>query len=430
MTCHPLQMRRSSFVLRPLVALVLSALVAASCGGSDEPDTATATSAPTQTTSVAAPTTTEASPATTATPATTSAPVTTAAPTTTAAPSDSFELIGAGPYAVGVTTITVGADTDRPLTVDLWFPLADDASGDPQQYTLLPGVYYESPDAVGADASAVSADGPFPLVVYSHGSGGLRYIHSNYTETLASHGYVVAAPDHTGNTSLELIANNPDPFEVIAANRPTDIRNLIDALEDPASAAGAFTASIDADRIAVTGHSFGGFTAYATVIGHDNPAGAIEPDERVDAIITLAPATGEQLLSDERLAAIDVPNMVIVGTDDKTTPVDPNVTRPWELSTFSPAYRVELLAAEHQTFTDVCDYQEFLPQLEGVPEFISAVIDDFAQDGCQPGDMQIDRAQALTNTFALRFLAEVFAAGDPLGSAEVAALEDVAFETK
>ena len=281
-----------------------------------------------------------------------------------------------------------------------------------------------------ATADSIATDGPFPLVVYSHGSGGLRYIHSNYTETIASHGYVVVAPDHTGNTSLELIAGNADDPDVIAFNRPNDISNLLDAVLDPASAAGAFTPAIDAERIAVTGHSFGGYTAYAMVVGHDNPAGNIEPDDRVDAIIALAPATGNGLLSDERLASISVPTMIIVGTDDATTPVDPNVDRPWELSTASPSYRVELVAAEHQTFTDVCDYQDFLPTLDAVPDIITSTIDDFAEAGCQPDDMPIERAQELTNTFALRFLDEVFSGGETVVTDLSTIPDDVLFGTK
>ena len=45
--------------------------------------------------------------------------------------------------------------------------------------------------------------GPFPVVIYSHGSGGLRYIASDYTEAIASYRYIVVAPDHTGNTAVD-----------------------------------------------------------------------------------------------------------------------------------------------------------------------------------------------------------------------------------
>jgi predicted dienelactone hydrolase len=417
-SCHGLCVRRSPRFFNRACSLALAALLATSCGsgdddqrsGSDEPSASTTTGAP----------------ATTASPTTTVAPTTT---TTTEAPKAELELVETGPYAVGVTTIRVDdGERGRPLTVDVWFPLAEGIVGSPRQYTLIPGVYYESPFAIAAEVESVATDGPFPLVVYSHGSNGLRYIHSNYTEMIASHGYVVAAADHTGNTSVDLLAGTSDDVDVIAFNRPTDVSVVIDEMLDVDSdVAGGIAAIIDPDRVAVTGHSFGGFTSYATISGYENTNGVYEADDRVDAIITLAPATNPALLSDERLAAVDVPTLVIVGTDDKTTPVDPNVTRPWELTTSEIAYRVELLAAEHQTFTDVCDYVDFLPTLAVVPQIITDTINNFATAGCQPGDMPVERAQPLTNTFAIAFLEEVFRDGAPIDPATTVIPDDVTY---
>ncbi len=418
---------------RVLVVLLAFGLIAAACGGSDSKVEAGGPE------STAAPATTEATPADTEppAPATTEepAPATTeAAPATTEAAPElaDLELLDAGAYTVGVTTVSVAtADPERILTVDVWFPLADGATGDPHQYTFIPGTYYESPNAVTATVADASTDGPFPLVVYSHGSGGLRYIHSNYTEAIASHGYVVVAPDHIGNTALERITESSDPTEVIAFNRPTDISAVLDATLDPASPEiGDFTSMIDGESIAVTGHSFGGFTAYAMAIGHDafEDQPEVAADERVDAIIPLAPAAG--FFSDERMSTMSIPSMVIVGTDDKTTPVDPNVTVPWALIDTPTSYRVDLVAAEHQTFTDVCDYQAFLPTLEAPQQIVIDTIEANAQEGCLADDMPIERAQELTNTFAIRFLNEVFAGGDPIDPAITAFPDDVIFDAK
>ena len=338
-------------------------------------------------------------------------------PPTTDAPME-YTPIEAGPYQVGVTTITINdASRNRPLTVDVWFPLTEGVTGDAHQYTLLPGVYYESPDAISADAASISADGPFPLVVYSHGSGGLRYIHSSYTEAIASYGYVVVAPDHTGNTAVDRLGNAETEFDVTALNRPNDVKAVIDAMLDPARPeAAGFVASVDPERIAVTGHSFGGFTTYAMVSGYTNSLGTFAADPRVDAIIPLAPATGDgtRLLTDADLAKITVPALVMVGTNDQTTPVDPNVTRAWELTGSSPHIRVEFVDGQHQTFTDLCDYQEFLPTLSDVPQVVIDTINSFGEEGCSPGDMPLDRAKELTNTFAVQFLESVFRAGPPI----------------
>lgn len=410
----------------PLVAAAVLALAA--CGGSDDPagSPTTASTEPiaTEPTDPTPPDSTVATPETTATPATTVAPTTTSAPeppaSTAAAAVAPFEPIGLGPFEVGGTTITIDDPAgDRPLTVEVWFPLSPDAdTGDlpPHRYTLLPGAYYESPDAFTADPALIATDGSFPLVVYSHGSGGLRYLHSAYTEMLASHGHVVAAPDHTGNTVIELITGAGGDPGRLAVQRPDDIRRVVDALVDPAHpTAGPFARQVDPAGIAVTGHSLGGYTAIALVAGLSTDLGEVPADDRIDAIIPLAPATGSQLLTDEVLADVDVPMMVIAGTNDTTTPIDPNVTRLWELTDNSPAYRVELVDGAHQTFTNLCEYADFLPTIgDGVPPIVVDTIEAFGEEGCSPGDIDDQRAHELTNTYALAFLDEVFRDAGPI----------------
>ena len=436
---------------RSLASLVALALAAAACGGSDDesadttvadsvPETAAAseTTAPpaTAVSETTAASETTAPPATTS-PATTTpdttAPETTAAPTTV--PEQPFAPIGEGQYEVGVQTITLDDDPDRPLTVDVWFPL--DAGTDvstlaPVQYTLLPGVFYESPVAFTSTPDALSPDGPFPLVVYSHGSGGLRYIHSAYTEALASHGYVVAAPDHTGNTAVERIAGSGDDPAVISFNRPNDVGRVIDAMIDPSDpSAGSVAASVDAEQIVVTGHSFGGFTTIAMATGYSSELGEFPVDERVDAIIPLAPAVSSDRFTDETLATIEVPMMIVVGSDDVTTPVDPNVTRLWDNATLSsPAYRVELVAGEHQSFTDLCAYREEVPNLPDVPAVVVETIETMSVEGCSEGDMEPARVAELLDTYVIAFLDEVLAGGPSVLEATGTPPDDVLFDAR
>jgi predicted dienelactone hydrolase len=411
----------------PVLALAALALTIAACGS--DGDTAT-TTPPTD----AVTATTEATPATTEAPVETAAPTTEATPETTEPTLNEFEVLPAGPYDVGVTTVTIDADTDRPLTLDVWFPIAEAGELPLHQYTLIPEVYYESPAAVTATADQLATDGPFPLVVYSHGSGGLRYIASYYTEAIASYGYIVAAPDHTGNTAVDRLVGAEAEFDVTALNRPNDVASTIDAMVDPTNTStGVFAGSVDPERIAVTGHSFGGFTALASAGGYENPLGSFAADPRVDAIIPLAPATGSEgrLMSDAGLAAIEIPTLVLVGTNDQTTPVDPNVTRIWDLAASVPLVRVELVDAQHQSFTDVCDYQEFLPTLgDVVPAPVTETIEAQGAEGCSPGDMPIDRAKELTNTFAINFLDSVFRDGELLTDAETTMPDDVIFMIK
>ncbi len=76
--------------------------------------------------------------------------------------------------------------------------------------------------------------------------------------------------------------------------------------------------------------------------------------------------------------------------------------------------RVELVDAQHETFTDICDYPEFVPNLTEVPQVVIDTINEIAQQGCLPGDMPIDRAKELTNTFAVQFLESVLRGGPPI----------------
>jgi len=438
---------------RPVTVATLAALalLATSCAGStsenaDSADTAPATEAPVSDETIATePPTTE--PPTTEPPATeppateppaTEPPATEPPATEAPAPADSPDIefdVGYGDYEVGVQTITI-ADTsggDRDLTVDVWFPLGDLSGANPAraQYTLVPGTYYESPFAFGVGAELIATDGPFPLVIYSHGSGGTRFIHSNYTETLASNGYVVAAPDHTGNTAADRLLQTEVDGTITAINRPNDVQQIINAFLDPENAETVgYVASIRPDQIAVTGHSFGGFTAYAMASGFSNDNGEFVADERVDAIIALAPAAGPGLLADEQLASIDIPALVIAGTNDQTTPIDPNVTRPWELTASAPSYRVDLVAAEHETFTDLCAYQAFLPTLPDALPLVIDTINERTEAGCGDDDMPIERAQAITNTFAVAFLDEVFKAGEPIALDQTDEQDDLVYLAK
>ena len=72
--------------------------------------------------------------------------------------------------------------------------------------------------------------GPFPLIVYSHGSGGQRFISAFLTEALAARGYVVVAADHTGNTAVDQFTNTTLPRKEVVRLRPVDIRAEMDVL--------------------------------------------------------------------------------------------------------------------------------------------------------------------------------------------------------
>lgn len=322
--------------------------------------------------------------------------------TTDASDSDLVAPTVPGPYAVGRSTVQLQDDSRaRPLTADVWYPADAGTTGTQSIYQFLPGIEFASSLAL-ADV-AVASDGPYPLVIYSHGSGGLRYVAAFFTELLASYGFVVASVDHVGNTAVESIGGTEPPRDQIAYDRVLDVDFLItQMLSASAAADGQFSGAIDPERIGVSGHSFGGFTALAAVSGYSNPLGTIPGDDRIIAAVGMAPATG--LSSDEELQAVDVPTLLVSGTSDRTVTIAEGTERPWELVTGRPLWRVDLTEAGHQSFTDVCDYQRLLPTLSNVPQPLIDAVDDFAEEGCGPDLMPIDEAHDLINRSTISFL--------------------------
>jgi predicted dienelactone hydrolase len=338
-------------------------------------------------------------------------PATTVPATTLPAKAD-FEVV-TPEYQVGVTTITItDPKRNRPLTTEVWFPI-DDATGlPPHQYTFIPGSYYQSPTAVTADASAMSTDAPFPLVVFSHGAPGLRILYPSILESIAAAGYIVVAPDHTGNTTFDLFANTLDPIEKVAINRPLDVSAVIDAMTNPQNPeTAAFASAVDPQQIAVAGQSAGGYTAYAAATGVTNSYGTAPADPRIDAIIAMAPATGDDTNGrppNSALAGVTIPALLIGGTGDSVTPISPNIDRLWNNSKSSPFYRVELKDGEHQSYTDFCEFAKFVPTLPNVPKIVLDAITEQGVDSCAPTAMPSARAHELTSTFSVAFLDSVF----------------------
>lgn len=64
------------------------------------------------------------------------------------------------------------------------------------------GSYTDAPPAVGETV--------WPVVMMTHGDAGSRYNMETVCEYLAAHGYVVIAPEHTGNTPFSYTAQDPE----------------------------------------------------------------------------------------------------------------------------------------------------------------------------------------------------------------------------
>ncbi len=327
-------------------------------------------------------------------------PAPTAESTTTAPTADPVSLAARveerGPHAVGVRTVEVTGARGRLLPVEVWYPVEPAAASGaaPATYSF-PGLEVPTIDAV---VGAPPAPGPFPLVVYSHGSGGLRYVSGFLAEHLASHGFVVVAPDHVGNTAIDEFAGSDEPQAQVAQDRPEDVAAVVRAATSGAVGFEDLTPTIDAGHVAVTGHSFGGFTAL--VAGSQSGDG--EAFAGLDAIVALAPYS--ETIPDQVLQAVDTPTLLVSGTSDVTTPVDPNTERPASLVAARPLVRADLQGGGHQSFTDVCTYQELARGRPDVAAPLVQAIDAYAVQGCAPDLIPIDEAHRVTRRLVTAFL--------------------------
>jgi len=311
---------------------------------------------------------------------------------------------GTAEYPVGRRTIEVTSEPGRTLIADVWYPANEESLvAIPKSTYEFPGLSYTS--TVAYDSPPVSSDGPFPLIVYSHGSGGLRYVSAFLTEALAARGFVVIAVDHTGNTALDEFAGTELPRDEIVRLRPVDIRAEIDAMaaadDDDAS---PFAGAVDASRVGLVGHSAGATGVLKTVA-----AGGTGADADVRAVVGMGPYVDP--VTDDELASIDVPTMLVSGTHDTTTPIKTQTERAWKGLDAHPLYRVDLKDAGHQSFSDVCFYQDLAHAVPETAEPIVEAIDTFAEEGCTPEHLPIEQAHRLIDRYVMGFF-DRYVAGD------------------
>lgn len=243
------------------------------------------------------------------------------------------------------------AREDRPVPMDIWYPVDDeDWVGPIYLYDLFLGIGPASPLAKeNVDVSDVPGR---TLIVFSHGFGGIAIQSTPLMEHLASHGFVVVAPTHTGNTQGDL--SSPTP----TLDRSPDVTFTIDTLATKATTPGdPFFGRLRTDQVGVAGHSFGGLTAMMMASGFD----VYPPDTRVKAIMAIAPATAP--LSDSEIESISIPTLFMTGTLD---PLLQDTIDSYGLMLGVGAvdlFRADVMGANHYHFANVCQIGEFLLSL-------------------------------------------------------------------
>jgi predicted dienelactone hydrolase len=318
-----------------------------------------------------------------------------------------------GPWGVGVTTHTVtdAADPERSFKAEVWYP-ATPAVGAP-----FDEVFNLETTAV-RDAPADLRGAPFPVVVFSHGNGGIRNQSIYLTEHLASHGYVVVAPDHLYNTLLDY---DDSRIAEVMRHRPRDASLALDTLLNHTLTLGDPLAGVaDGVRVGAAGHSFGGFTVLLLAgAAMDLPSYAADcaptpdslfcqgadgtitdadvagfRDPRILATLAIAPG-GRVAFGPAGLAAAHGPIQVQAGTLDTTTPM---ATEMGPIHDGLPPAKVmaEFAGAAHFSFTDICPLYELMGGAGGPLDFL-------ATEGCGPNTAPVREVQAASRTLAVAF---------------------------
>lgn len=251
----------------------------------------------------------------------------------------------------------------RPLVTYLWYPAV--AGSKMQEIGIPPARPVFIGGFAGRGAELAEKRNQYPLIIMSHGTGGAGMQMMWLGRELAAKGYIVAAVDHHGNTAAE-DSFDPRGFRM-PWERAKDLSSVLDLLlADP-----NWGPRIDERNIGAVGFSLGGYTVTALAGGRlnfeqfeafcqssrkdstceeqsefpeagkkfeillkSNPELVSRmsehrsdfSDARINAVVALAPALS-QALTDQSLAAIEIPYITIVGDMDQTAPSATNASR-------------------------------------------------------------------------------------------------------
>ena len=317
-----------------------------------------------------------------------------------------------GPFPVGVQTITLqdssrtspSGEGSRTLITEIWYPSvshADDAETVTyDMWENLPDSLKEDiprdalgslPTAAVRDADLDKTHGPYPVVVFSHGKGGIRMQSTFFTVMLASHGYIVLSADHEGDTLVELleegdvvVSTTVDSF----IDRPVDASFLVSYMED-LEEGDFFYGHANMEQVGIVGHSFGALTAFRTA-GYD---------ARIRAVAAHTPVGYGLVNAGLEVSPEDfgIPVMLEAAGMDETLPAEEHAGSMWD-HVLPPRYYLTINRAGHFTYSDLCIFD-----IEAIDASLEIDASNVLTDGCGEANIQPDVAFPLINHTTIGF---------------------------
>ena len=219
-----------------------------------------------------------------------------------------------------------------------------------------------------------------PIVVISHGLGSDRFSFAYLAEHLASYGFAVVVPEHSGSDSNQLAAllagrvrDITPPQEFV--DRPIDVSKLLNKLEQLSRFDPNLQGRLDLQNVGIVGQSFGGYTALAVAgatlqaqhlktmcqASQDslNPSLLLQcratqlpqlpshlSDPRIKAAIAINPFSSA-IFGQAGLSQIKVPTMIVASSADMLAPALPEQIQPFTWLTTPNKYLALMTGATH-----------------------------------------------------------------------------------
>lgn len=281
-----------------------------------------------------------------------------------------------GKYGVVTKDTSITSRDGLELPLQIWYP-----SENPSNEIHI---YGDIREGGASDSGSIDCSEKRPVVMFSHGNQAMRYQSYYLTEYLSSHGYIVLAPDHVGNTFLD---NDESRKSELVVRRPHDISDSFNWLLEQEE----YQDCIDPEAgFAVIGHSFGGYTAlsisgayidtdltaefcaenmgtwlcdHVAKLATEEGAGIYDQtDNRVWATIALTPAALETLIGG--IGTVETPSIIFAGEYDTLTPAETTVRGIYDAMTQENRYWANIKKAGHYTFSNACDIVATYPDCE------------------------------------------------------------------